>query len=1013
MGLANFLSMLLTGAESGLKKSLDTFNTLEAADGTIFVAKDSSLMTMIRIDGTQRMIGNAEMAEILDTATARLSSPFRDPGHALQFWFMRDPDASGPMLNTMLQLPRQVSDRLGLNLGDVFEERARILPRYIVREKGFIALWTRLSILPKRELERVRATTASPPLWPKMVDAQYPFRLAQTLRVRHEAFVSGFLNTLREFGLRGTAIDGVEALNNIRSSIYPELDDSPWRPVVTRGAEDGDEGSAFRMPFPRYPEQGAGDISHFMHPTISSQIFPKGVKTLGGALVRVGDRVFSGVDMTIGPQNITVFNDLLNRLRAMGEFPWRVSFLLEGDGLRGTSLKSLLAAICGPTNGENRMLRGAIKALQEYRIEGGVVTKLRISFATWGPANNPAIVEDRISRLQRAVEGWGYCGVAPIAGDPLEGVMSSALGLSCSSTAVAGAVPLRDAILMMPWVRDASPFGEGSVLFRTVDGRPWPYQPGSNLQTTWIDLVYGPPGKGKSVWLNTTNLSFCLSPTAVSGSGGAMLPRIAIIDIGMSSSGLISLLREGLPPSRQHEVLYRKLRMHKDDAINPFDTQLGLRGPLPIDKSFLENFLTTLCTDPGKPVPNGLPGLIGMVVNEAYEQFSDQTRTGTPKIYVAGVEPIIDDGIKTYDIALRSNMTWWHLVDAFFAKGAFREALTAQRYAVPLLEDLPAIAATAKVEDIYGQKSVDGEPIIKMFSRLISESLRFFPILRDVTRVDFGSARVVSLDLQDAAPKGGQAADKQTALVYMLARFVLARDFYLNTDDITADTTMPDIYREYHRERVQRIRETPKKLVLDEFHRTSSAAAVRQQVIIDMREGRKWGVQIVLASQLLHDFDQDMLSLATGFWIMGCTTEQDRKDAAERFGLSRTAQATLPALNGPSAEWGGAPFLAVLDMKDGLHEHLLINTLGPIELWAFSTTSDDVALRNRLYERVGPSLARATLARRFPGGSAKDEIERRKRLLSSGPSITEEQQAGVIGSLAEELAAIALMSAKN
>ena len=57
------------------------------------------------------------------------------------------------------------------------------------------------------------------------------------------------------------------------------------------------------------------------------------------------------------------------------------------------------------------------------------------------------------------------------------------------------------------------------------------------------------------------------------------LPRIAIIDIGPSSSGLISLLKEALPASKRHLVAYHRLRMTPEYSINPFDTQLGCRYP--------------------------------------------------------------------------------------------------------------------------------------------------------------------------------------------------------------------------------------------------------------------------------------------------------------------------------------------------------------------------------------------------------------------------------------------------
>mgnify|MGYP007000196501 len=96
------------------------------------------------------------------------------------------------------------------------------------------------------------------------------------------------------------------------------------------------------------------------------------------------------------------------------------------------------------------------------------------------------------------------------------------------------------------------------------DGKLWPYQPGSALQTTCIDLIYARPGSGKSVLSNAMNLALCLM------GGLKRLPRIAVIDIGPSSSGLVSLLKEALPQEKRNQVGYFRLRMTPEYSINPF-----------------------------------------------------------------------------------------------------------------------------------------------------------------------------------------------------------------------------------------------------------------------------------------------------------------------------------------------------------------------------------------------------------------------------------------------------------
>src|SRR5690606_24672986 len=81
----------------------------------------------------------------------------------------------------------------------------------------------------------------------------------------------------------------------------------------------------------------------------------------------------------------------------------------------------------------------------------------------------------------------------------------------------------------------------------------------------------------------------------------------------------------------------------------------------------------------------------------------------------------------------------------------------------------------------------------------------------------------------------------------------------------------------------------------------------------------------------------------------------------------------------------------------------LINTLGPIELWAFSTSAEDVAIRSRLYARVGAAQARRLLGVNFPGGSARSEIRRRIASLSEKGEVEAASLGAVIETIVEEL----------
>ena len=362
---------------------------------------------------------------------------------------------------------------------------------------------------------------------------------------------------------------------------------------------------------------------------------------------------------------------------------------------------------------------------------------------------------------------------------------------------------------------------------------------------------------------------------------------------------------------------------------------------------------------------------------------------------------MVDKKISELGMKLDTHTTWWEITDELFKREETHLANIAQRYAMPILADAASICRSKTIEDLYGAISTPtGESIINAFGRMISSAVREYPILSRVTAFDLGESRIVSLDLDEVAKSGGEAADRQTAIMYMLARYVLARHYYLTEDSINE---IPNLYKEYHLKRIKEIREDPKRIVFDEFHRTSKAQAVRDQVVVDMREGRKWKVQVALLSQSLDDFDPVMIEFATAIFIMDAGPKQAIEKSAKVFGLSDTAKLALETrVHGPRA--GGSTFLAQFSTKNGVNTQLITSTIGPIELWAFNTTAEDVRIRNALYTKIGANKARKVLAKFYPSGSAAKVVEERLASVKhEGELLSKEQNLNVIDKLVEEI----------
>ena len=990
--MVGILDDLVGGLLSGLKQPLESFIQLETADDNYtLVARDGSLVSFVRIYGSRQMIGENEYQHILESATLKLGSKFDRPGYAMQFYFIRDPNQVRREMDRLMAPNFQAAKVVGLDMTDLLEERRRHLSRYLAYEECWCVLWTRPSAITKTELDKAMKAKKSQK-WVKARWAQYPFAAVDALRVRHRSYVAGTAGSLEEMGFKVEVADSHTALAAVRNSIYPSRANDKWRaclpgdPMPARG-QAGTSPNGNRR----------GDFSDVLWPALRRQLAIDDAHVINSNTVKIGSNLWSNVDMTLGPLEPMPFTQLLSRLRD-ADVPFRISFLIESNGISGTAFKKTLSQILGFVTDTNKQIRDSLNAMSQLANSEPIV-RMRVSFATWAPDGQQDLLERRVAGLLQGIESWGYAQATQISGDVLEGVMSSALGIACASTAIPAVLPFYEAMKLLPWQRASSPFTDGAHIFRTPDGRPWPYQTGSNLTTTWFDLIFAQPGAGKSVLMNVLNLSTCLS------AGMARLPFVAILDIGPSSSGLIAMLRDALPLDRRYEAQHFKLQMTPDYAINPFDTQLGCREPLPDERAFLSEIVTQLCTPPGQEQPyDGIPQLVGLCVDEMYRWRSDQTSNSEPRPYIQGVMPEIDDVILRRGIKLPEDTVWWDVVDALFEAGETHIALIAQRQASPTLSDAVTAARRPQIRSLLEETQIgaSAEGVIHAFERMIASAIREFPILSGITRFDIGGARVCAIDLQDVAPQGDEVADRQTAIMYMLARNAMVRSWWLGTDALKF---FPPKYRAFHEARIREIRELPKRICYDEFHRTAKSRSVRAQVIRDVREGRKWGVQISLASQLMEDFSDDMVDLATGIWICGATiSDRATTNAAERFGLSTTAQSVMRyALTGPKPS--GAPVLFILGTNEGRYEQHLVNTLGPIELWALSTSSEDVTIRNALYNILGGQSARQILAHAYPGGSARSDIRRRVVLRTESGEVENSATSVVIQEIVEELLA--------
>lgn len=998
------------------KRTVSSFCALATSDGDSLITFEGAYMSLIRIQGSAVVLDAHETEAKARILRNRLSGPLDGKGHALQFHFVSDPATAGDAIERCVEEARAIATRLDADFDDVFTEWLRIFPQTMRYEDCWVAVWSKKALLNRQEQKAARRAQKSTAAdMPRLEEAQDPGLADPDLASRHASFVQQVSQAFSDIRVQTHILSPQETLKTIRSIMYPETRDDLWRAVMPP-----DE-PPVRMPDTDTP----ADIDHLLWPPLREQIFPMEAQTDGYTIARFGILDWAPLDMTLAP-DVTqgeaapiVFGDLVRAL-APRDVPWRATFLIEGEGegfMRGKAF-GLDFLNFWP----NRHKTVAHKQVNEIRrFKTDTIVRLRGNFATCAPMGERSLLQLRVSRLQQGLNAWASCQSSRWCGDPVAGTLSAVPGLDTASTAPSHAPPLNDALSLMPWARPGLPWEKGSVLFRAPDGAAMPFDPGASGRPATLDLFVAPSRSGKSVAANRILLGTVLSAASATNDG-YRFPLIAKLDIGESVSGFIDMVKAALPFDRQHLAAYYRMDFSPENAFNIFDLEVGCRAPLLAHRTFLSNFLSLICLPVGegaKPYDR-MDHLIEAIIDVVYDIVSDNPSATRAKVYRDGIDVTIDRWVEAHtvsdargepclntgdrEIALNEKTLWLEIVDALCAAREWRLAGFAQRQASPEMHDLVAAADDQRIKTKFARVRPTGaqENITDIFCDYIGHFERKFPTIGVCTRLDLGDARIVALDVERICPKDQtDGAVRQTEMMYLLGFFMVSRKLTTDPQDALG---MPDLVREYHRARFTEYRETYKRLEADEYHRTGQSENVRNMVQFVARESAKYRLSLGIASQAPEDFGSFLTENSTGRFIFGAASQKQADRIGDLFGLTTASRDIVRnRLNGPAKDGSGAPFLLQIKVNNIWYEQMLINQLGPIELWALTTDPVDRGLRTRLYESLGPAEARRRLARVFPKGTAVPEIDRRKNATGNATFDEEGTNIGAVVALAQEI----------
>jgi len=965
------------------KETLDEYIPIETASDTSLVFRGGQLASILQIHGVNNILSGDEMGGMLEDMASNMRGYMDGGGHQLQFCFIYDPDSTDIELEKILGPTRSVCKKIGIDDAIVVDDQIKRLKGSSSHEAVYLVLYTDFTGLSdsesKQHIKRVKKHATATP---NMPNSQNMFVESTAISDKHTSFVDAIASDLENLGVRTSLYNAKDAVREIRRTMEPDLTDDAWSPY---------------MPGDNIPLRIFNNGSCMGIPRISEQLLTRRPE-IKGSDVEIGPLVFRPMLMTLPPKpgNIKLFSELF--VRVPFNLPWRMSMHLKGDVMSGAGLKSFFATVLKVFSDTNRRIEKGYEHLKYVLQENAdSVVGLRLGFMTWAPKNKPDLLDTRFSLLTRAIEGWGECKVTADIGDPFETFTAMSPGLSMDNLKSSmPAAPISDLVPMFPIFRPSVPWDYGFMTYTSLDGKMLPMEMASSEQANWNTIIFAPPGSGKSVIMLNMVLGLIFK------AGNSQLPKIGIIDIGPTSRGLINFLKEVLPPHLKDKVGRFRMQFTDEYSINPMDTMLGKREPLPLDREFLVNLISILATPSGRETPyTGTSEVVGAALDVAYKEMGYEN----PNRYEPGEDPHLDDLIESLRMPTDSETSWWEVVDFLFEKGRLNDASIAQRFAVPLMSDISRIIEQdAGIRDLYRNDTVPGESVktLEALARNIQAAIREFGIFSKPTMFSVDDMRVTALDLDEVA-KGGS---KKASVMYMIARYVLGRTFYFDEDYISL---FPSQYHEHYERFFIENKGMSKGMFIDELHRTRpmsgadvSSLFVRNQIKVDQREGRKFGVQIVLASQEFVDFDDEMIDLSTTRMILGYGSRKEAREVCEHLGLPDGAlQVLLRYVHAPGPN--GANLIMNYKTKKGEFTQALNFKVSSQRLWALSTTIEDDIIMRMMKKEFSIKDSLRLLSEKFPGGSAKPEIEASLKMSEDDVDITSEDSEIAAQAFAKKL----------
>lgn len=1017
--IADFVDELNQGVRAWTRKDYRQYFTISCAHNSKSLASwDGSLVSVIRIDG---YMGQFVPDKYIELRKAWVEKFFQNrakqnnnAGHDLFWSYEFEPEGNTKFTRTARDAMERASVQRGIDISDILKEEVDLYGRISAKETQFLIVVTHLDAIEKSSHKRARSNQSA------RVKDTLKGRGALTMNVGirdletvHEQYVNSIVMFMTgENAVHGYALKRLsshDALLAFRESFIPAITADNWKARLT--LRDCTFRSTEEVPISVQQSQdvimdGKGDMTFILPPRLADQMCPDGVVEDLGRFVVAADRIYAPIFISELAGDPEPLESLLVTAYSR-KMPIRIVYSLQGNSKQANYWNRLMAQTFRWLSATNKMITRSSNAMDRYVRNGGSVIGYSMAVTTWAKAESiqnqdstfykMEEIRQRANDLETMLQQWGGAQTSSVFGCGVEAVLSATPGYRLPSAAPLAPYPDFEAVKQLPIMRPARLWEpDNAVWFRTEHGSLMPYEPFSNIQTVLLAAIMGGMGFGKSNLIS--ELLFCLGFRSTNSE----LPYLRGIDFGASSSGIVDIVRESLPEGEKHKAVFESFTNDGSMKKNMLDTRPGCRRPTDDHRRFLVSFYLTILDDLIAPAGGvaGLNAFLEDLIDYTYKELDDRDSRNAKKYTRNYGDYRIHDRLErigAYE-TIDEHTTWWEVVDllnkhAIATNDAevFYEASLAQRYSVPILEDLIRFC------DAVDERNKDAPEIGKLsMGRAIGNSLknanRQFVFMNSETETDVSQSRVCIYDMSSVMQRGQTAMDQWTNSVYFMAAFrLLTEDLFVRRDE-----TGPELERRqkemglsdemlvWHYDQLDAQDQCIKCFIGDEIHRTGTVKGCFDTLNGMGAEGRKYRVGLILGSQIPKHFPPELITLCTSAFILGSNQDMAfANDCQKLFSLSDAERDILVSITKPNAEKGSELF-AIHKTESKVQRVKLNLNLGGLKLWAYATEPVDRALRRTMYARApSTSWARKALASRYPG-SVKDEVRRRMRANSRG-----------------------------